>query len=77
MPRIQPPVYKLEGSIGGPELLDQLKEAVVILEEKMKATVKVRLHNGNQVFGVKKNQRDIAAEAVIAVAREIKKLKGW
>jgi hypothetical protein len=71
------PIYEVEGSICNPKLLDQLKEAMFDLEVKMKATVPIRKGSHPVWFGVDKVQREIAADAVISIAKAIKALKGW
>jgi len=70
-------IYKEEGAIENPELLDQLRAAVEELEVRMKATVPISRGTSKIGFGVSKAQRGIAADAVISVARAIKALKGW
>ncbi len=70
-------IFTLEGLIDGPELLDQLKEAVEELERKMKATVPIKRGGQRVGYGVSKAKRGIAADAVISIARAIKSQKGW
>lgn len=74
-------IYKEEGVLCNPELLTQLKNAVIELEEKMKASVPIKRNTlaGSKIYGygVNKAQRGIAADAVISIARAIKSLKGW
>lgn len=71
------PIYRVEGAIGNPELLGQLREAVLELETKMKASVVISRNGAGMGFGVNKAQRGIAADAVISIAKAIKTLKGW
>ena len=73
------PIYDLKGLIGNPELLDQLRDAMAELEDKMKASVSIKRNTIRQsiVYGVNKTQRGIAADSVISVAKAIKALKGW
>lgn len=75
------PIYKEEGVISNPELLDQLNVAFVELESKMKALIPIKKGNysGSCIvgYGVNKAQRGIAADAVISIAKAIKSLKGW
>ena len=70
-------IYREEDQIGNPELLAQLKEAVVELENKMQAATPITKGGVRVGWGVNKAQRGIAADAVISVARAIKSLKGW
>jgi len=71
------PIFKEEGVVGNPELLDQLRAAVEELEIRMKASRVIRKGVQPVGFGVDKLQRNLAADTVIAVARAIKSLKGW
>jgi|GEM_PF-4693745 len=71
------PIFKEEGIVGNPELLDQLNAAVEELATQMKATVPIKKGATRIGFGVNKLQRNLAADTVIAVARAIKSLKGW
>lgn len=70
-------IFTLEGLIDGPELLDQLREAVEELERKMKAAVPIKRGGQRVGYGVSKAKRGIAADAVISIARAIKSLRGW
>lgn len=70
-------IYREQDQIGNPELLAQLKEAVVELENKMQAAAPITQGDMRVGWGVNKAQRGIAADAVISVARAIKSLKGW
>jgi len=59
------------------DLLSQLKGAVQELETKMIAVLPIN-KGGNPVgYGVNKTQRNIAAEAVISIAKAIKGGPGW
>ncbi|RLC89136.1 MAG: hypothetical protein DRJ03_00860 [Chloroflexi bacterium] len=71
------PIFKEEGVIGNPELLDQLEAAVEQLTIQMKATIPITKGQAKVGFGVSKLQRGIEADRVIAIARAIKSLKGW
>jgi hypothetical protein len=71
------PIFQLKGSIGNPELLDQLQEAVEELAIRMKATVPIKKGQVEVGFGVDKTQRNIAADAVISIVKAIKSVKGW
>ena len=71
------PIYHEKDVIPNPELLKQLNEAVLNLEEKMKATIVIHRGEHEVGFGVSKAQRGIAADAVISIAKAIKTLKGW
>lgn len=75
------PMFKEDGFIHGDELITQLSRAIDKLEEKMKAKKPIERGNssGSRIigYGVDKCQRDIAADAVISIARAIKSLKGW
>ena len=70
-------IYREEDQIEKPELLAQLKEAVIELEEKMKASSPITKGECRVGWGVNKAQRGIAADSVISVARAIKALRGW
>lgn len=71
-------VHKKEETIENPELLDQLTQAVLELEAKMRATIPITRGGANTIgFGVNKAQRGIAADSVISIAKAIKALKGW
>ena len=71
------PIFKEEGVVGNPELLDQLNAAVEELATQMKATVPIKKGAARIGFGVSKTQRGIAADAVISIAKAIKASKGW
>lgn len=77
------PIYSEKNTIGNKELLDQLKQAVLILEERMKATLPIKKGNTSPSgfitigFGVDKVNRGIAADAVVSIAKTIKSSKGW
>ena len=71
-------IHKKEETIENPELLDQLRQAVLELEAKMRATIPITRGGPNVIgFGVDKAQRGIAADFVISIAKAIKALKGW
>jgi len=70
-------IYSEKDRIGGIELLNQLKDAVVDLEEKMKASTPIVKSGVRIGWGVNKAQRGIAADSVISVVRAIKALRGW
>lgn len=70
-------IYKEEDVVGNPELLAQLREAVIELENKMKAAAPIMKGITRVGWGVSKAQRGIAADIVISIARAIKALKGW
>jgi len=70
-------IYTEEDVIADPELLAQLKEAVIELEEKMKAAAPIMKAHCRVGWGVNKTQRGIAADAVISIAKAIKAIKGW
>jgi len=74
---IKAPIFKEEGVVGNPELLDQLNAAVEELATQMKATVPIKKGAARIGFGVNKLQRGIEADRVIAIAKAIKSLKGW
>lgn len=71
------PIYKEKDVLGDPELFRQLNEAVIELEEKMKATLPINKGLVSIGFGVNKAQRGIAVDQVISVARAIRNLRGW
>lgn len=79
MARSKAPYYVEEDVIPGVdlELLNQLRDAVETLGDKMKAATPI--HNGGKRvgFGVSKTHRNIAADAVIAIARGVKSRPGW
>lgn len=78
MARAKGPIYKEENVIGNPDLLKQLREAIEILEEKMKANIPITKGTTYVVgYGINKAQRGIAADAVISIVRAIKSLRGW
>ena len=77
MSKTNVPIYTEEGVIGNKELLDQLKQAVLILEERMKATMPIQKGACRVGFGVSKAQRGIAVDTVISIAKAIKSSKGW
>lgn len=70
-------IYKEKDVIIGSELLDQLKEAVVELEDRMKTSITIYKYDVPSGFGVSKAQKSIAADSVISIVRAIKALKGW
>ena len=70
-------IYLDKNYLGDQSMLNQLKEAVIELEENMKASVPI-VRGGCRVgWGVNKAQRGIAVDSVISIARAIKALKGW
>lgn len=69
--------YSEKNQIANPELLAQLKEAVIELEERMKASNPISKAGCRIGWGVGKVQRGIAADSVVSVAKAIKLLKGW
>lgn len=70
-------VYTEERAICNTDLLNQLRDAMSELEDKMKASTPI-FKGGREIgFGVSKVQRGIAADAVISIVRVIKSLKGW
>lgn len=77
------PVYKEKNVLGDPELFRQLSEAVIELEEKMKATLPITRgsdSSGNYQeigFGVNKAQRGIAVDQIVSIVRAIRNLRGW
>lgn len=71
------PIYTEEYQIVDIRLLKQLKEAIVELEEKMKATVPITQGLNRVGWGVSKTHRGIAADAVISITKAIKSLRGW
>ena len=77
MARAKGPIYSEKNTVGNKELLDQLKQAVLILEERMKATVSISRAHCKIGFGVDKANRSIAADAVVSIAKTIKSSKGW
>jgi len=70
-------VFREEGVVCNPELLDQLNAAVEELATQMKATISIKKGTAKVGFGVSKTQRGIAADSVISIAKAIKALKGW
>jgi hypothetical protein len=70
-------IYKEKGAPNNDILLDQLKDAVGELEDKMNANIPIFKGEREVGFGVNKAQRGIAADAVISIAKAIKALKGW
>ena len=77
MAAIKANIYEEKDVICNQDLLEQLKNAVEILEERMKATVPISKGTCKVGFGVSKTQRGIAADQVISIAKAIKSLKGW
>jgi len=75
--RNKAPIYREENVVCNPVLIRQLYDAAERLEEAMKATVPISRGTTKMGFGVSKTQKDIAADAVISIARAIKSLKGW
>lgn len=71
------PIYTDEKQVGEAILLNQLKEAVIELEDKMRATILISNGGRGVGWGVKKIHRSIAADSVMSIARAIKSLKGW
>jgi len=71
------PIYQEDGVIVGKELLNQLRIAVENLEIKMKATLPIYRGTKQIGFGVSKERRGIAADAVISIVKVIKASKGW
>lgn len=70
-------IYSEKDVLNDTMLLDQLKAAIVELEEKMKASLPI-MKGGRRIgYGVSKAQRGIAADSVISIAKAIKSLKGW
>ena len=70
-------MYREKDVVGNQDLLNQLREAVLILEENMKASISINKAGTGCGFGVDKAKRGIAADSVISIARAIKSLKGW
>lgn len=70
-------IYSVENCACDSELLTQLKDAVIGLEEKMKASAPITKAGSRVGWGVNKAQRSIAADSIISIARSIKALKGW
>ncbi len=70
-------IYKEENADPSADLILQLHDAVEQLAETSKASIPI--YKGGQVagYGINKAQRNIAADAVISVARAIKGLGGW
>jgi hypothetical protein len=66
-------IYSEDGAICNSDLLRQLNEAILELEDKMKASIPIFKGTLTVGFGVNKIQRGIA----ISVAKAIKALKGW
>ena len=77
MARANGPIYTKENTIGDFDLLKQLQEAIIVLEETMKADISITKGPTRVGYGVNKAKRGIAADAVISIARAIKSLKGW
>ncbi len=72
------PTYKSKEDMVDPELMDQLCDALEELKLSMYPSVNITKYGDMNVgFGVKKAQRSIAADAVIAIARQIKARPGW
>ncbi len=77
MAKNKAPIYLEEDVVADKNLLRSLKDAIVELEEKMKAAAPI-VKAGNRVgWGVNKTSRNIAADHVISIAKAIKSLKGW
>lgn len=70
-------VYTERGAMCNTDLLNQLRDAILELEDKMKASTPIFKGEREVGFGVSKVQRGIAADTVISVVRAIKALKGW
>lgn len=77
MTRVTIPILTREGSMGNADLMNQLYVAVEKLAVKMRATVPIRRDGHIIGFGVGEDQRVIAADRVISIAKVIKALKGW
>ncbi len=77
MAKAKGPIYSEKNTVGNKELLDQLKQAVLILEERMKATAPINKGGCPIGFGVDKANRGIAVDAVVSIAKTIKSQKGW
>jgi len=77
MAKPKAPIYKSNEEVVNKELLDQLYSAVELLRDAMIPSIPIN-HGGLQAgFGVSKAQRSIAADNVIAIARQIKAKPGW
>lgn len=72
------PVYKSNMEVVDSDLLQQLCDAIADLEQTMVPDVEIKrggtCHMG---YGVRKSKRSIAADTVIAIARQIKGKPGW
>lgn len=74
---MKPVFYKEEGLLVNKDLLEQLKAAVAMLEEKMKTIIPIQRGGTRVGFGVSKSDKMIAADNVISIARAIRSLPGW
>lgn len=71
------PIYLTKDSSTNQALLNQLKDAVLVLEDAMIASIPITKGEEDVGFGVSKAQRGIAADFVVSIAKVIKNLKGW
>ena len=71
------PIYQSKDDMVDTELMDQLCDALEELRMSMYPTAKITKGNSSVGFGVKKAQRSIAADAIIAITKQIKARPGW
>lgn len=58
-------------------LFNLLSEALASVEDKLKATVPIRLGNTPVGFAISEQEKNVAIDSAILVLRELKKIKGW
>ncbi len=77
MAKTKGPIYFVKDFPTNQALLNQLKDAVLGLEDAMETSIPITKGRDKVGFGVDKTQRGIAADSVISIAKAIKALKGW
>jgi hypothetical protein len=70
-------IKELSDEYGDNPLVQQLSVAVQELETAAEATVPIHKGGIHAGYGVNDAKKNIACEQVIAITREIKKMKGW
>lgn len=71
------PFYQSKDDCVDQDLLTQLCDAIEILKQSMIPSCKIKKGIEQVGFGVKKAQRSIAADTVIAITKQIKARPGW
>lgn len=79
MARVKAPIYECNEKTVDTDLLKQLNAAIDRLEESMVPTVEITRGGGlgKLGYGVRKHNRSICADAIIAIARQIKGRPRW